>query len=82
MAPLMPQTTPWSRAPRGSNDGVKARQTKASAVHAPGRVYRNRRRSAAGVAAGSGSAPASSTLAVRVGVSSRWVVIDTSQHGS
>jgi hypothetical protein len=44
MAALMPQTTPWNRALRGSSDGVKARQAKASATQAPGRVYRNRRR--------------------------------------
>jgi hypothetical protein len=44
MAAVMPHTTHWSRAPRGSSDGVKARQANTSASHAPGRVYRNRRR--------------------------------------
>jgi hypothetical protein len=38
MAALMPQTTPWSNALRGSSEGVKARQAKTSAAHAPGRV--------------------------------------------
>jgi hypothetical protein len=38
MAALMPQTTPWSRALRGSSDGVKARQVKTSATQAPGSV--------------------------------------------
>jgi hypothetical protein len=38
MAALMPHTTPWSSALRGSSDGVKARQAKTSATHAPGRV--------------------------------------------
>jgi hypothetical protein len=48
MAAVMPHTTPWSSALRGSSDGVKARHAKITATHAPGRVYRNRRRSAAG----------------------------------
>jgi hypothetical protein len=44
MAALMPHTTPWSNALRGSSDGVTARQADTSATQAPGRVYRNRRR--------------------------------------
>jgi hypothetical protein len=44
MAALIPHTTPWSRALRGSSDGVKARQANTTATHAPGSVYRNRRR--------------------------------------
>ena len=38
MAALMPHTTPWSNALRGSSDGVNARQAKTSATQAPGRV--------------------------------------------
>src|SRR5829696_4001701 len=87
MAALMPQTMPWSRALRGSSDGVKARQANASATHAPGSVYRNRRRPAAAVGGdGSGCAPApagvgaasSVALEVAVGAPSRCPLIDTS----
>jgi hypothetical protein len=45
MAAPIPQTMPWIRALRGSSDGVKARQATTTATHAPGSVYRNRRRS-------------------------------------
>jgi hypothetical protein len=38
MAAVMPHTTPWSNAVRGSSEGVKARQAKTSATQAPGRV--------------------------------------------
>jgi hypothetical protein len=34
MAALMPHTTPWSNALRGSSDGVKARQANTSATQA------------------------------------------------
>ena len=68
MAAVMPHTTPWSNALRGSSDGVKARQANTSATQAPGRVYRNRRRfSAAGDE-------------VLAGASSCWAVVDTSMH--
>src|SRR4029453_4220423 len=86
MAAVMPHTTPWSNAVRGSSEGVKARQAKASATQAPGRVERNRRRPAAGAGAASRWAPApsalgppsSSALELSVGAWSPWVVIVTS----
>ena len=87
MAAVMPHTTPWSNALRGSSDGVNARQANTSATQAPGRVYRNRRRPAAAVGGDtSGCAPATtglgsaSSVALEdpVGASSRCLVIDTS----
>src|SRR4029453_9469760 len=83
MAALMPHTSPWSSALRGSSDGVKARHAKARAPHAPGSVYRNRRRPAARGAGASSSAPAGSpfgpaspgALPVRARASLPWVVI-------
>ena len=38
MAAVMPHTTPWSSAVRGSSEGLKARHAKTSAAQAPGRA--------------------------------------------
>jgi len=60
----MARPRPWKKAGRGSNDGVKDRQTNTSATHAPGSVYRNLA-VRAGAPAGSGG-PADSSGATVV----------------
>ena len=44
IAPVIPATSPWNGPGRGTSEGVNDRHTNTTATHAPGRVYRNRRR--------------------------------------